>query len=362
MNTRFLSNTSFDETGIGDGWGISHHKHSAKISPTHGFGTIPARGTSVGMGGFSGETTEEFRRQNGDHHKNAFVANALNHTTEYQPKPKFCNNCRKHGHLHYQCKTPITSFGLIVFRQRTVEFSETPIIEYLMIRRRDTLGFIDFMRGKYSIFDKSYISNMIVQMTTSEKTRLLTQPFNAIWAELWGENAQESAMYSAEEQKSRENFNALRKGIVLKNDLYTLQTLVEDTLTGTQWENAEWGFPKGRRNYQEKDFDCAVREFCEETGYPSASIVPIHNIAPYEEIFIGSNYKSYKHKYYLAYMSYSDSAQECNVQSSEVSCAEWKTYEDCLVSIRAYNAEKKRVLEKAHYTITRFSMMPKYAV
>ena len=29
----------------------------------------------------------------------------------------------------------------------------------------------------------------------------------------------------------------------------------------------EWGFPKGRRNYQENDIDCATREWEEETGY-----------------------------------------------------------------------------------------------
>jgi len=28
----------------------------------------------------------------------------------------YCNNCGKYGHLYHQCKTPITSFGVIVFR------------------------------------------------------------------------------------------------------------------------------------------------------------------------------------------------------------------------------------------------------
>ena len=54
----------------------------------------------------------------------------------------YCNNCGKYGHLYHQCKTPITSFGIIVFRIK----EDTP--QYLMIRRKDTLGYIDFMRGK----------------------------------------------------------------------------------------------------------------------------------------------------------------------------------------------------------------------
>ncbi len=269
-----------------------------------------------------------------------------------------------------------------------------------MIRRRDTLGFIDFMRGKYSVYDKSYIANMIVQMTVDEKRRLLTQPFSDIWRELWGgEPANLNMQYRNEEQISRDKFNTLRSGVLLKHDFYTLETLItfEDKSSQvrpdgvlrrhpdtpvlqsiprtptqvvppgfgvltiqdnnhTEWEFAEWGFPKGRRNYQEKDYDCAVREFCEETGYTQYAdkLVSIQNIMPFEEIFMGSNYKSYKHKYYLTYMPYEESIREYSVQSSEVSCAKWKTYEECLASIRHYNVEKKRVLENVHQTILRY--------
>lgn len=299
-----------------------------------------------------------------------------NRPSEYPPKQKYCNNCHKYGHPYHQCKMPITSYGLIVFRKRptvnmnasasliTGEDFSSNVIEYLMIRRRDTLGFIDFMRGKYSVYDKSYIVNMIVQMTVSEKQRLLTQPFGDIWRELWGgETANLNVQYRNEEQISRDKFNTLRSGVLLKHDFYTLETLVQTTLQDKNnnsntsiWEYAEWGFPKGRRNYQEKDYDCAVREFCEETGYTKSlsGLIPIQNIMPFEEIFMGSNYKSYKHKYYLTYMPYEESIRECVVQSSEVSCAEWKTYEDCMASIRHYNVEKKRVLENVHQTILQY--------
>ena len=69
------------------------------------------------------------------------------------------------------------------------------------------------------------------------------------------------------------------------------------------WGEPEWGFPKGRRNYHEKDISCALREFEEETGYKRTDLSIMQNIQPVEEIFTGSNYKSYKHKYFIAYMS-----------------------------------------------------------
>jgi hypothetical protein len=66
----------------------------------------------------------------------------------------YCNNCGKPGHSYIQCKIPITSNGIIVFRMN----QNTP--EYLMIRRKDSLGYVDFMRGKYSVSNKHYILNM----------------------------------------------------------------------------------------------------------------------------------------------------------------------------------------------------------
>ena len=131
-------------------------------------------------------------------------------------------------------------------------------------------------------------------------------------------------------------------------------TIIDDTLikiddvinnSTTTWQEPEWGFPKGRRDYQEKDIDCAIREFEEETGYSKTHIKIVENVIPYEEIFFGSNYKAYKHKYYLAYMK--DHIDILNkFQRSEVSKLEWKTYEECINSIRPYNIEKKIMLNK----------------
>ena len=74
-----------------------------------------------------------------------------------------CNNCGKYGHLFRNCKNPIVSFGCIQFR------INNNVREYLMICRKDTLGYIDFIRGKYNLQDESYIINMFKQMTNIEK-------------------------------------------------------------------------------------------------------------------------------------------------------------------------------------------------
>ena len=93
--------------------------------------------------------------------------------------------------------------------------------------------------------------------------------------------------------------------------------------------------------------DCAFREFEEETGIAKDDIDLIENIVPYEEIYIGSNYKTYKHKYFIA-KSRDVNYDLSNFQESEVSKIEWKSYEKCMEEIRPYNIEKKTLLERIH--------------
>jgi len=100
-------------------------------------------------------------------------------------QPIFCNNCGKYGHFFYQCNNPITSIGIIAFRYLPLSHTmgstnslagshlTTRKREYLIIRRKDTLGYIDFIRGKYSIHNKPYILNMFKQMTDEERQTIL---------------------------------------------------------------------------------------------------------------------------------------------------------------------------------------------
>ena len=149
-------------------------------------------------------------------------------------------------------------------------------------------------------------------------------------------------------------WETLRKGIEVENKQVSIQYLVENS--STKWEESEWGFPKGRRNFMEKDMECGLREFEEETGISRNKIHLFDNILPYEEVFTGSNLKSYKHKYYLAIMD-SDYTNMDNFQKSEVSKMEWKTYEQCIKVIRPYNLEKKHVLEKIHKSLQDYKII-----
>ena len=247
----------------------------------------------------------------------------------------FCNNCGKTGHAFHQCRYPITSIGIIPFKKTNNK------LKYLMIRRKDTLGYVDFMRGKYPIYNYNYLCNIIDEMTVSEKHKLLHNSFNDLWNNLWGDNI--GIQYRIEEKSSREKFIKLREGIVKGGFSYNLQSIINNSKTS--WEEPEWGFAKGRRNYQEKDINCALREFQEETGYAKNNVNIIQNIVPFEEIFTGSNYKSYKHCYYIANIS-PDVKPLTLFQKTEVSKIEWKTFTEAINIIRPYNIEKISVLTR----------------
>jgi len=254
----------------------------------------------------------------------------------------FCNNCGKHGHLFHQCKNPITSSGIIVYNNKANE------LMFLMICRKDSLGYVDFIRGKYHLYNKRYIINIINEMTISEKKNILEKEFDELWHALWGDYI--GIQYKSEYKISKEKFNMLKLGIKLKNCEYNLVSLINES--STNWIDPEWGFPKGRRNLQEKDMSCAIREFEEETGCSKDALKIIYNLLPVEELFTGSNYKSYKHKYYIAYMD--DTINLNNYQKSEVSKIEWKTYKECMQHIRPYNQEKIDILKRVATIINNY--------
>ena len=259
-----------------------------------------------------------------------------------------CNNCGKQGHLFHQCKLPITSYGIILFRKIKDE------IQYLMIRRKDSFGYIDFMRGKYSPYNIFQLQKIIDEMSILEKTRILAEPFDQLWIHMWGETT--NVQYKNEELSSSKKIDLIRNGVIINDENVTLKSIVENSKT--EWNETEWEFPKGRRNNKEKDLECALREFEEETGISKNKINVVENILPFEEIFIGTNHKSYKHKYFLAYMEEENEemADLEHYQVTEVSKIEWKTIDKCLESIRPYNLEKKKLITNINKVLEEYRL------
>ena len=206
-----------------------------------------------------------------------------------------------------------------------------------MIQRKDTIGYIDFIRGKYTDLD-----TCINEMTKNEKLNLLTKTFDELWKELWICNKTHENFYKQEYYQAKNKFNKL--------DINNLVKTIE-----SKFLFQEFSFPKGRRNIRERNIDCAEREFFEETQYNKETYQFIKNYPTIEETFTGTNGIVYKHIYYLVKMK-DDIKPPCvntnnKTQLSEVQNIGWFTYDECLHLIRPYDHEKKKILTSVYNDI-----------
>lgn len=254
----------------------------------------------------------------------------------------YCNNCGKYWHTYRNCKLPITSIGIINVRK------DPDACRYLMICRKHSLGFVEFMRGRYSPHNVPYMVHIFDEMTVQEKRSIVHQSFDALWSELWGDNVE--LQYHVEEQISRDKFNTITKGVWVRDAFVDVHDIINRSTTS--WEKPEWGFPKGRRNYKEKELACALREYQEETGYSKHTLNIITNITPYDEIFMGSNYKTYKHTYFIACSLFSN--PETPPQQSEVSELAWVTHHEAVQLIRPYNIERIKLMHQVHESLNKY--------
>lgn len=263
-----------------------------------------------------------------------------------------CTNCNKPGHMHYQCKLPMTSCGIILCRKDQGD--------YLVICRKHTFGFIDFVRGKYVPADVAHLKIIFNEMTLTEKEYVQTKPFDWLWTHLWSNASFLSQPHMKnEEAVSYKKWEQLRQGVFVDsiNAIITLNTLANES--NTAWTHPEWEFPKGRRNMQEKDADCALREFEEETGISKQYVTLVENTLPFEIIFMGSNSKSYRYKYYLAVLNHPTDTpiHLTNFQQCEISNVAWKTAQECIQLMRPYDHEKQQLIKdvdlalKAHIMV-----------
>lgn len=260
----------------------------------------------------------------------------------------YCGNCGKLGHVYKVCYEPIISLGIILYKKNPLGHG----IEYLMVRRKDSLGFVELIRGNYPLDDLPYLINIVDEMTLAEKEAVLTQPFDTLWNNLWLEDEQKKAKYKSEFNKSKSNFEKVKTNQNFDGIITNLDKIIQQSKS--VWTEPEWGFPKGRRNLRERDLACAIREFEEETNISRDKIEINRSIPPLVEEFVGSNNKRYRHIYYLARLV-DDVTLEINQdkksQMIEIGDIRWFSLSDALKNIRSYNTEKKNTLREAHSII-----------
>lgn len=270
---------------------------------------------------------------------------------------QYCINCGQTGHVFRYCLSPVTSYGLIAVRytndinQNSLFSKSTTIdnghdsIQFLLIKRRHSIKYVEFIRGKYNPHDTDYIIRLLKNMTQEEHALLRSKTFEELWNGLW-RDAASLKIYQGDKDVSATKFALIAD---------KLGKLIAEN--PTPWKEPEWGFPKGRRNPHETDAHCAIREFQEETNINRKDFQLIYNIQPLTETFFGSNQVHYCHKYYLAFCK-SDLEVSVTVDNPhmirEIGDIRWLTLEEAIQKIRPDNVEKREILLKTGRILRNF--------
>ena len=273
----------------------------------------------------------------------------------------FCTNCGGNGHVFRQCIAPVTSYGVIMVRaanpfnleeclvssSAAVTGMEQEALQFLLIQRRDSLGFIELIRGRYKATDIDYIRLHLGGITKDEQQRYRDGPFDVLWNSMWGLN--HSHLYKNEFETAMAKWELIHKGVTDANGkLWTVDDLIASAEPPK--DTPEWGFPKGRRDAQESDYICAMREMEEETGVKERDVIAIQNIEPLNESFFGSNHVNYCHKYFIVWVPPSVNIKfnsENDHMRREIGDIQWLSLDQALARIRPENIEKKEVLLRA---------------
>ncbi len=216
---------------------------------------------------------------------------------------------------------PITSYGILLFH-----VDETDQLWYLSSQRRDTIEYTDYLRGRYV---QSNLEIYFKLMTPKERKRLSKYTFDELWDDLWVNHNNGLYRDSRAKAKAKYETNTSRRLHLLEN-------------TESSVKEPGWGFPKGKRNYQETEIECAYREFKEETKMP-LDYLNLLNLAPSIEVFKGSNSKMYRTVYYISQVDHKIPIRKITHKgirtetvSEEVSNLLWGTIEMLILKLPAW--------------------------
>ena len=222
-------------------------------------------------------------------------------------------------------------------------------ILFLMISRKHSVGYVEFIRGRYRPEKTDQVIYLFQQMMQSEIDKISSslendKGFEFLWKDFWGGRA-DSIYLTKDKTVSKANYDMLKmKGV----DGPTLDLKYITSTVRAEYDIEEWGFPKGRRNKSETEEECALREFKEESGYSDEDFRIIPEIKPLVEDFIGTNGINYRHIYYVAELI--SDKKPCNnitdSQKDEIGNVQFMNFPTALECIRDYHIPRKVLLSK----------------
>jgi 8-oxo-dGTP pyrophosphatase MutT (NUDIX family) len=213
----------------------------------------------------------------------------------------------------------ITSLGVIGVKLIGNRF------KFIVVKRRNTYEFIDFVCGRYRQNDETRLSEMFANMTQLERTHIAYLPYSALW-KIVSLGRGERPAYG------RQSFRTLRRSPLFRR-LIGIRECKKDF---------DWDFPKGRRETSETELDAAKRELAEEAGCRDITWL---DAPPLTYSFIGTDKRAYCYKYFFAYCNDGDRVfvdSTDPIQSFEVVAVSWMNIDELVAAM----TDKKALVQR----------------
>jgi 8-oxo-dGTP pyrophosphatase MutT (NUDIX family) len=124
---------------------------------------------------------------------------------------------------------------------------------------------------------------------------------------------------------------------------YNLKQLIEETKLCHNY--VEWGFPKGKKYFNESDIDCAIREFTEETGINRKYLTIMNKFGIITETLNGTNNLTYNYYYYVSFSKGNDKIIKTKFDKHEIGSVKWFNYHKLLEIIRPCHLDKIEMIK-----------------
>ena len=204
-----------------------------------------------------------------------------------------------------------TSYGIALCRYNK---NANNNIEILLIKKRYTYHFFEIVMAHYKKGDNNYIKHMFDNMSYAEKIDIMSMQFSCMWQRIYQANperfynivdvyknsnfsnspieqryseSENYKLYIEKKNKFERNF--------LKDGGKKLRTLINQSSDS----KVIWEMPKGGKNANESNIECAIREFYEETSIKSNKYRILYDVPPLIDSFVDNDI-IYKTVYYMA--------------------------------------------------------------
>jgi hypothetical protein len=214
-------------------------------------------------------------------------------------------------------------------------------IQFLMVQRKHSLGYLEFMRGRYTLENIDNLTYLLEQMTPKEINDLRCGDFDTLWNNLWDVNNIKNKNHHKEYLRSKQKY-------------YQINIIYPDLINNIKplYNFTEWGFPKGRRESYESDLVCAIREFEEETNLKETNYIVLEKCKSIRENLTGTNGIQYAHNYFLSIIN--DNTNSYDETNREIGQTSVLNILECLDKIRPYHKNKIRIIKHIYMVINDF--------